>query len=67
MKSWIEQTEFGWKGRVMLSNGRTRSKTFPSQREAKAWMRRTITEISDGSFVPAASGKMIFASWATQW
>lgn len=58
MKSWIEQTQFGWKGRVMLAQGRTRSKTFATQRDAKAWLRRTITEISDGSFVPEASGKI---------
>lgn len=51
----------------MLAQGRTRSKTFSTQREARAWLRRTVTEIADGTFVPDASGKISLAAWAEQW
>ena len=51
----------------MLANGRTRSKTFPTQREAKSWVRRTLTEITDGSFIPEASGKITFSELVQLW
>ena len=53
--------------RVRFPNGRGRSKTFATQREAKAWLRRTLTEIGDGTFVPQSSGRITLAEWATQW
>lgn len=67
MKSWVEQTEFGWKARVMFPGGRTRSKTLPNQREAKAWLRRTLTEIRDDTFIPEASGRVALADWVKHW
>ena len=67
VKSWLEQTDFGWQGRVMSPTGRTRSKTFSTQREAKGWIRRTLTEITDGSFVPEASGKISLSERADRW
>jgi len=64
VKQWIEAVPAGHKARIRYPNGRTRSKTFPTVREARAWLRRTLTEIDDGTYVPDASGKMLFADWA---
>jgi hypothetical protein len=66
VKQWIETVPSGHKARVRLDNGRTRSKTFPTAREAKARLRRSLTEVTDGTFVPEAHGKMSFADWTDQ-
>ena len=66
MKQWIEAAPGGHKARIRYENGRTRSKTFGTVREARAWLRRTMTEISDGTFVPEASGKLLLRSWVEQ-
>ena len=67
MKQWVEAVPSGWKARVRFPNGRGRSKTFATQREAKAWLRRTLTEIGDGTFIPESSGRISLAEWASQW
>jgi hypothetical protein len=67
VKQWIEAVPAGHKARIRYANGKTRSKTFPTVREARAWLRRTLTEIDDGTYVPDASGKMLFADWAEQY
>lgn len=66
MKQWIEVVPSGHKARIRYPNGKTRSKTFLTVREARAWLRRTLTEIDDGSFVPDARGKLLFADWVEQ-
>jgi integrase len=67
VKQWIEPATGGWKARVRFPNGRGRSKTFATQRQAKAWLRRTVTEIHDGTFIPEASGKIALADWVQHW
>ena len=67
MKQWIEPAPGGWKARIRFPNGRGRSKTLPTQRAAKAWLRRTLTEIRDGTFIPEASGKITLADWIAHW
>lgn len=66
MKQWIEAVPGGHKARIRYPNGKTRSKTFATVREARAWLRRTLTEVDDGTFVPEASGKVLFSDWAAQ-
>lgn len=66
MKQWIEAVPGGHKARIRYPNGKTRSKTFPTIREARAWLRRTRTEIDDGTYVPDSRGKLLFADWAEQ-
>lgn len=66
MKQWIEAAPDGHKARVRYPNGKTRSKTFPTVREARAWLRRTLTEIDAGTYVPDSSGKLLFVDWAAQ-
>lgn len=66
MKQWIEAVPGGHKARIRYPNGKTRSKTFATVREARAWLRRTLTEVDDGTFVPEASGKVLFSEWAAQ-
>ncbi len=51
MKQWIEAVPAGHKARIRFDNGRTRSKTFPTARDAKAWLRRSLTEVTDGTFI----------------
>lgn len=67
MKQWIEPAPGGWKARIRFPNGRGRSKTFATQREAKARLRRTLTEIRDGTFIPEASGKLALVDWVLHW
>jgi len=67
MKAWIEDTASGFKARVRYADGRTRSKRFTTQREAKAWIRRTLTEIRDGTFVPESSGRITLVDWVKHW
>ena len=67
MKHWIEAAPGGHKARIRFVDGSTRSKTFPTVREARAWLRRSLTEINDGTFIPEASGKMLFAEWVDRW
>lgn len=67
VKQWIEPAPGGWKVRIRFPNGRGRSKTFATQREATAWLRRTLTEIRDGTFIPKASGKLALVDWALHW
>ena len=64
MKQWIEAVPGGHKARIRYPNGKTRSKTFPTIREARAWQRRTLTEL--GTYVPDARGRLLFADWAEQ-
>ena len=66
MKQWIETVPGGHKARVRYPNGKSRSKTFPTVREARAWLRQTMTEIDNGTYVPDSSGKLLFADWAEQ-
>ena len=54
MKQWIEAVPGGHKARIRYPSGSTRSKTFPTIREARAWQRRTLTEIDNGTYVPDA-------------
>lgn len=67
VKQWIEAVPGGHKARIRYPNGKTRSKTFPTIREARAWQRRTLTEIDDGTYVPDATGKLLFADWAEKY
>lgn len=67
MKQWLEPAPGGWKARIRFPNGRGRSKTFATKREARAWLRRTLTEIGDGTFIPDASGKLALADWVGHW
>ena len=46
----------GHKARIRYPNGKTRSKTFPTIREARAWQRRTLTEINDAERDPGVQG-----------
>ncbi|MCA1704135.1 MAG: site-specific integrase [Actinobacteria bacterium] len=66
MKHWIEVVPAGHKARIRYPNGKTQSKTFPTVREARAWLRRTLTEIDDGTYVPDTRGKLLFADWAAE-
>jgi integrase len=67
MKEWIEETAWGHKARIRLDDGTSRSKTFPTVKEARAWLRRSRTEMTDGTFIPEASGKMLFSEWVDRW
>lgn len=67
VKQWVEEAPGGWKARVRFDDGRGRSKTFPTQREARAWLRRTVTEINDGRFIPDAHGRLRLVDWVAQW
>jgi len=66
VKQWIEAVPGGHKARIRYPNGKTRSKTFPTVRDARAWLRRTLTEIDAGTYVPDSSGKLLFADWAAR-
>jgi len=67
MNEWIEETARGHKARIRLDDGTSRSKTFPTVREARAWLWRSRTEMTDGTFIPEASGKMPFSEWVSLW
>ena len=67
MKQWIEDAPGGHKGRIRFDDGKTRSKTFATVREARAWLRRSLTEVTEGTFIPEASGKMLFSEWVDRW
>ena len=67
MKQWIETVPGGNKARVRFDNGKTRSKTFATVREARAWTRRTLTEVADETFIPEANGKLPLSEWAERY
>lgn len=64
MKQCVERVPSGHKARIRFDDGRTRSKTHPTAKEARSWIRRTLTELADGTHVPESAGRIKFAEWA---
>ena len=67
MKQWVEAVPSGWKAASPLPERSGAIADVRHADEAKAWLRRTLTEIADGTFVPRSSGRITLAEWATQW
>lgn len=56
-----------WEARYRTPDGRYRSRTFPTKREAQRFVAEVEVDKARGSWVDPAGARVILADWAEQW
>lgn len=67
MSSVHSTPEGNWRARWRDPSGRLRSKTFPTKREARAFLAEIDTTLSRGTYVDPHAGRMPFRNLAQRW
>lgn len=57
----------GWEARYRAPDGRYRSRTFPTKREAQRFVAEVEVDKARGSWVDPAGGRILLADWTEQW
>lgn len=57
----------GWEARYRAPDGRYRSRSFPTKREAQRFVAQVEVDKARGSWVDPAGGRIVLADWTQQW
>jgi integrase len=57
----------GWEARYRAPDGRYRSRTFPTKREAQRFVAEVEVDKARGAWVDPAGGRILLADWTEQW
>jgi integrase len=56
-----------WRGRYRGADGRERSKTFATRRDAERWLAGVEASKAKGQWIDPAAGRQSFESWWAEW
>lgn len=67
--AWVRKPRDGrgWEARYRGPDGKERSRTFPTKREAQQFLARTETDKQRGEWLDPSLGRITFGRWAGDW